>query len=74
LPIRGLPVDNPNPTHQSPVDDDHFVTAVRYVALNPVRARLVTLAADWRGSSVHAHLSGVDDGLVTVRPVLQVIA
>jgi putative transposase len=46
------------------------MTAIRYVALNPVRARLVSRAEHWPWSSVRAHLDGVDDGLVTVRPVL----
>jgi putative transposase len=52
------------------MDDDHLITAVRYVSLNPVRARLVARAGDWPWSSVRAHLSGRDDGLVTVKPVL----
>jgi putative transposase len=52
------------------LDDDHFVRAVRYVSLNPVRARLVSAAQDWPWSSVRAHLSGMDDALVHVRPVL----
>ena len=38
--------------------------------MNPVRARLVARPEDWKWSSVRAHLSGVDDALVTVRPVL----
>ncbi len=41
-----------------------------YVSLNPVRARLVKRAQDWKWSRVHAHLSGVDDGLTTVGPLL----
>jgi putative transposase len=40
------------------------------VALNPVRAGLVTSAWDWPWSSVHAHARAEDDGLVAVRPVL----
>ena len=52
------------------LDDTHLICAVRYVSLNPVRARLVSRPEDWRWSSVRAHLSGVDDALVTVRPVL----
>ena len=52
------------------MDEDHLMTAVRYVSLNPVRARLVAKAQDWPWSSVRAHLAGQDDGLVTVRPVL----
>src|SRR3984885_11791432 len=53
------------------MDEGHLVTAVRYVALNPVRARLVAHAEDWRWSSVRAHLAGNDDGLVSVGPVLE---
>jgi putative transposase len=52
------------------MDERHLFAAVRYVALNPVRARLVAAAQDWPWSSVRAHLSGEDDGLVMVRPVL----
>ena len=45
------------------MDEDHLMAAARYVALNPVRARLVEragLAAFQR----RAHLAGRDDGLV----------
>jgi putative transposase len=52
------------------LDDVHLVRAVGYVSLNPVRARLVTRPEDWKWSSVRAHLTGVDDALVNVRPVL----
>jgi putative transposase len=52
------------------MDEDHLESAVRYVSLNPARAGLVRNAADWEWSSVRAHLAGKDDGLVTVRPVL----
>jgi putative transposase len=52
------------------MDEDHLISAVRYVALNPVRAHLVARAEDWKWSSIHAHLEGKDDGLVTVGPVL----
>ena len=53
------------------MDERHLLAAVRYVSLNPVRARLVGRAEDWPWSSVRAHLKGEDDGLVVVRPVLQ---
>ncbi len=46
------------------------VRAARYVGLNPVRARLAARAWDWPHSSVRAHLAGRDDGLVSVRPLL----
>jgi putative transposase len=53
------------------LDDTHLIRAVRYVSLNPVRARLVSRPEEWKWSSVRAHLSGEDDRLVTVRPVLE---
>ncbi len=53
------------------MDEAQLMTAVRYVALNPVRARLVVRAEDWPWSSVRAHLSGQDDGVVRVAPVLE---
>jgi REP-associated tyrosine transposase len=52
------------------MDDAHFVVAARYVALNPVRAKLVARAQDWAWSSARAHLAGRDDGLVRVAPLL----
>ena len=52
------------------MDEAHLAAAVRYVALNPVRARLVEAARDWRWSSVRAHLAGEDDGVTAVRLVL----
>src|SRR5579859_7371547 len=52
------------------MDEDHLMAAARYVSLNPVRARLVARARDWPWSSVRAHLSGADDELVEVRPIL----
>jgi putative transposase len=52
------------------LDEDHLIAAARYVALNPVRARLAARAQDWPWSSVRAHLAGRDDGLVSVRPLL----
>ncbi|MBL8671577.1 MAG: transposase [Alphaproteobacteria bacterium] len=53
-----------------PMDEGHLAAALRYVALNPVRARLVARAADWPWSSVAAHLAGRDDALASVAPAL----
>jgi putative transposase len=53
------------------MDEAHLGAALAYGALNPVRARLVQRAQDWPWSSVHAHLSGRDDGLTTPGPVAQ---
>jgi len=51
------------------MDEDYLAAALRYVALNPVRARLVRRAQDWRWSSARAHLRGRDDGLTALQPV-----
>src|SRR5438309_4721040 len=51
------------------MDEEHLATALRYVSLNPVRARLVTRAQDWPWSSARAHLRGRDDGLTALAPV-----
>lgn len=51
------------------MDEAHLGAALRYVALNPVRARLCKRATDWPWSSVHAHL-GRGDGLTNCVPVL----
>jgi len=53
------------------MDEGHFVTALRYVALNPVRARLVQQAQDWQWSSTRALIAGKDDHVVTVAPALE---
>jgi putative transposase len=50
------------------MDEAHLVAAYRYVALNPVRARLVKRAEDWPWSSARALLGLEDDGLTDVAP------
>src|SRR5260370_40455331 len=51
------------------MDEEHLAAALRYVSLNPVRARLVQRARDWRWSSTSAHLRGKDDGLTPLAPI-----
>ncbi len=46
------------------MDEDYFLTAMRYVELNPVRAGLVASPADWPWSSARAHLTGQPDLLM----------
>ena len=53
------------------MDEPHLRNALRYVSLNPVRARLMERPEGWRWSSVRAHLAGRDDALVTVAPALE---
>jgi putative transposase len=51
------------------MDEHHLAAALRYVSLNPVRARLAERAQDWRWSSTRAHLRGKDDGVTALAPV-----
>jgi len=52
------------------MDERHLGAALRYVALNPVRAELVERVSDWAWSSAHVHLGRVaDDGLTLKAPV-----
>lgn len=53
------------------MDDAHFLAAVRYIAMNPVKAGLVKQARAWTWASTKALLSGDDDALVRVAPVLE---
>src|SRR4051794_15803990 len=41
-----------------PMDEAHLMAAVRYVELNPVKAKLVRRAEDWPWSSARAHVAG----------------
>jgi putative transposase len=46
-----------------PMAEAHLHACVRYVELNPVRARLVERPDEWRWSSARAHLGLGEDGL-----------
>lgn len=53
------------------MDEAHLGAALRYVALNPVRAGLVRRAADWPWSSARVHLGQAgEDGLTVREPIL----
>lgn len=52
------------------MDEEHLHHAFRYIALNPVRARLVKRPEHWRWSSVAAHLARADDHVVKTSPAL----
>src|SRR3989304_5245096 len=56
-----------------PLDERYLFAATRYVELNPVRAGLVEDPAAYPCSSAAAHLSGRDDDLVRVKPLLEMI-
>ena len=52
------------------MDEDHLMAAFRYVAMNPVKARLATRPEDWEWSSTRAHIGGQDTPYVSVAPAL----
>ncbi len=45
------------------LDADHALACARYIETNPVRAKLVRRAAEWRWSSARFHLTRKPDGL-----------
>ena len=57
-----------------PMDEPHLHVCLRYVELNPVRARLAGRAEEWRWSSARAHLGLEDDGLTELAPARERIA
>lgn len=60
--------------HSCVMDQQHLISAARYVELNPVRAGLCTKPEDWRWSSARAHLSARDDRLVHAGPLLKLVS
>lgn len=60
--------------HSFPMDENYLLSTVRYIELNPVKAMLCDHPQDWVWSSALAHLSGRDDQLVKVRPMLDRVA
>ena len=55
------------------MDEPYLLACARYVERNPVRAGLCARAGDYPWSSAAAHLAGKDDGLVRVRPLLELV-
>lgn len=49
--------------------ESYWITCMRYVELNPVRAGLVDHPAQYRWSSYRAHANGTPDGLLVDHPV-----
>ncbi len=57
-----------------PLDEQYLLAAVRYIELNPVRARLVEQPWQYAWSSATAHVRKRDDVLVKVKPMLGRVA
>jgi putative transposase len=51
------------------LDEGYLAAALRYVSLNPVRARLAKRATAWRWSSTRAHMSRTQDGVTAIAPI-----
>ena len=57
--------------HSFVMDEKYLFSTVRYVERNPVVANLCRNPFEWEWSSAAAHLAGVDDDLVRVKPMLE---
>jgi putative transposase len=55
------------------MDALYLLACTRYIENNPVRAKLVGRAEQWAWSSAGAHISGQNDNLVNVAPLLSII-
>jgi len=55
------------------MDERYLIACTRYIENNPVRAELVNRPEQWSWSSASAHISGKNDKLVNVEPVLSII-
>ena len=55
------------------MDEKYLLACVRYIEMNPVRAGLAAKPEEWPWSSTLAHISGHDDKLVKVAPLLEII-
>jgi putative transposase len=54
--------------YSCPLDESHLWEALRYVELNPVRARMVANAEQWKWSSAAAHGADAPDGCLDMTP------
>lgn len=57
--------------HSFVMDEPYLMATVRYTELNPVRAGLCRRPEDWYWSSARSHFSATDNGVVTVKPMLE---
>lgn len=56
-----------------PMEERYLLAAARYIEMNPVRAKLVKKAEDYKWSSAKAHLQNRNDGLVIVSKIGQIV-
>jgi putative transposase len=55
-------------------DADHLLTVLRYIEANPLRAKLVERAGDYRWSSFACHGEGRSDDLLAPVPAYELLA
>ncbi len=55
------------------MDESYLLAAVRYIELNPVRAKLVSNPADYPWSSAAAHVEGREDRLIVASPLREMV-
>jgi len=56
-----------------PMEESYLISAARYIELNPVRAGLVNKAEDWEWSSAKAHITGKDNEIIKVNPLIKIV-
>ena len=56
-----------------PMDERYLLATARYIEMNPVAANLVRDPGDYPWSSARAHLTGEDDTLSLVAPLLEIV-
>jgi hypothetical protein len=71
---RDIKIEENRETHYRYCQDRRGCINSGHVELNPARAKLAGIPAEWRWSSARAHLPGRDDGLVKVAPLLAMVA
>lgn len=52
-----------------PMDETYLFNSVRYIETNPVRAKLVRHAAEWKWSSAKAHIERIADPVIQPSPL-----
>ncbi len=55
------------------MDESYLLAAVRYIELDPMRAKLVSNPADYPWSSVAAHVEGREDRLIVASPLREMV-
>ena len=56
--------------HSFVMDEQYLMATVRYVELNPLRAKLCNELSEWPWSSYHAHIFATNDDVLTVEPMI----